>query len=400
MAKPNDNSRRHLVRRVLALAGMAVAAGAVLGGLQLWRQPAVQERFRRRAATAAVADYVDQSLLPTLDALATAAEQFDTAVQRLAAQPDDARLAAAVRAWQAAQGAWMRSVAFLFGPCAQYDYFKRIGAWPFEKVLAEHDLAEMRAGRLQVDARFLRTRRTAVFRGLYAAQYLLLREGRPRPAAALDPAELAYLRAVSAALREDCADFEASWCGTARLAPVRAELLRAAGIADKPAYADELKHPGGPGSRYASLSVSVQEIFQEIGGAIEDMLPLLEGLGATASPSGAYWEMPDPAGDLLEQARSLELAYLGGAGGRRDRSMATLVAAHDRVLDRLIRISLAHVVHRLEGVRAALGRPPAERELAVRVARGELDKLAARVGAATALVVLDPALQPYAAYRR
>lgn len=387
-------------RRFILFTGLlALVALLGLGGVLASRNLAVREYLRARAAHAVVGDYVDNAVLKALELLVADIGTLHDAARNLQAAPDAGRLDAAARAWHAAYGNWLTLTAYRYGPAAQHDYHKRLETWPFEKVLAGHAMDRMEAGELEVTSRYLREDQMAGLRGFQAALHLLFRDGRPRDVADIRPVELRYLVAVTQALLEDGVDFEATWRGTESLSPAKRALLQAAGIKTRPAYAEEFRNPGAPGSRYASVSVSLQEIFQEIGGTLEDMLPVMGELpGTLAAASPAYWDSLAPCDDLLNQLRSVENAYLGGVVGFRGRSVSELVAGHDRALDRLIKISLAHARHRLEAVRDARGKPSEERELAIRVAEGEIEKLIARVSAATPVVVLDPATRPYAAY--
>ncbi|WP_334319168.1 hypothetical protein OH491_02440 [Termitidicoccus mucosus] len=342
---------------------------------------------------------MDNTVLKTLDLLVANIEALHVAAKKLQANPSAGNLDAAARAWHAAHGTWMTAVAYLYGPAAQHDYHKRIATWPFDKVLVEHALDLMEAGQLAVDSRYLREEEMSGLRGLYTIMYFLFRDGRPREAAGIRSVELSYLTAVTQALLEDSIDFEASWRGLEKLPPARTAVLQAAGIQNRSAYAEEFKHPGTPTSRYASISMPLQEVFQEITGVLEDIVPLIGELRETAEPGApAYWDSLDPCADLLNQLRSVENAYLGGVNGSRGRSVSELVAGHDKVLDRLIKISLAHTAYRIGAIRDLHGESSGKRELAVRVAEGELEKLTARVAMAIPLVVLDPAVRPYAAY--
>ena len=144
----------------------------------------------------------------------------------------------------------------------------------------------------------------------------------------------------------------------------------------------------------------MQEVFQDISGSIEDITLAIEALPEVMdAQTPAYWQSLDPCEDLLNQLRSIENTYLGGIDGFRNRAVSEMVAVHDKSLDRLIKISLAHTAHRIAVIRDAKDQSPQDQELLIRVAHGELQKLMSRMFAAIPLVILDPAVEPFAAYR-
>ncbi|WP_309400980.1 imelysin family protein [Cerasicoccus maritimus] len=371
----------------------------VLASVLAYRNPKVLQYIRAHNAQATVSDYVDNAVLKTLEQLSAEVEQLHLAAAQLAAAPTEAKLEATAIAWHRAHAAWNNTAACQYGPSTQYDFHKRVATWPFEKVLAEELIKKALRGECQLDGRYLREEEFSGLRGFYALQYLLYREGRLRELSDISPTELVYLSAVSEALLQDSLDFEAAWCGTENLTEDKRAVLANAGIAARAAYADELRNPGSEGSRYASTSISLQEVFQDIIGVFEDLAPQIsEYPQAASSEATAYWDSLDPHADMLNQLKSAENAYLGGVEGSRERSLSQLVAAHEPVLDRLVKISFAHTTYRIEALKTAQQKSEAEYDLAVRIAEAELEKLTARITLAIPWVILDPAVEPYAAY--
>ncbi|MGE9293844.1 MAG: imelysin family protein [Puniceicoccales bacterium] len=387
-------------RRFIALISLLMLILAVgLGGLFTYRNPGVQQYLRGRAAEAVMVDYVDNAVLKTLELIVVDMQDLQTAAAQLQADPTQQNLDDAAQAWLNAYGCWMQDVAFQFGPATQYDYHKRLATWPTETVLVGQLISEIETGELTLDARTLREEHFSGMRGLYTAQYLLFRNGQPRKVATMTPAERIYLTVVTDALVQDSIDFEAAWRGTDNMPKDKLVILEAGGFKHHLGYAYEVKYPGVPGGVYASVSVTLQEAIQDLGGAVEDIMPqvgeLRDNLGQ--SPD-AYWDRIAPYDDLLNQVKSFENGYLGGVEGFRERSISDLVAEHDEALDRLIRISIAHCEYRIKVARDSQDLSEEEQDLALRVVEGELDKLNARLAAANPMVVLDPATRPYAAY--
>ncbi|MFQ3226216.1 MAG: hypothetical protein ACI8Z5_002488 [Lentimonas sp.] len=370
-----------------------------LGGIVAFRNTELRAYFRTEAANAVINDYVDHAVLQTLNLLVTDLDALNESARTLQATPSQAHLDSMIDRWHIAWATWMKDVAFQFGPATQYDYHKRLATWPVDKVLVEHSLSLIEADKLTIDSRYLREELFSGLRGLFTVKYLLLREGKPRDVATMSDAEMSYLSAVTQALLEESIDFKAAWCGTKNLSPSEVAIIQATSIKEKSAYGVELKQSGTPLSRYASESVVLQEIFQDISGVFEDMTSQISELSVESETGPAkYWELPTPCQDLINQLTSAQNAYLGGVEGSRGRALSELVIEHDEILDRRIKISFAHTAYRIEAVRNALDKPADERDLTVRRAESELEKLNARVGSAMSLVVLDSAMRPHAAY--
>ncbi|MFG0250007.1 MAG: imelysin family protein [Phycisphaeraceae bacterium JB051] len=355
---------------------------------------------RAQTAKAVVVDLVDHAIFQILDNLTANANQLHQSAMSFQAQPVDSHLTSTASALRESLGAWHLTVTCQFGPATQYDYHKRIATWPCDTVLIEHVIAQVQAGQITINPQYLREQHYASLRGLHAVQYLLYRDGKLRSADSFTDAELAYLTAVTQSLLQECIDFEAAWRGTENLPADKLAIIKAAGIPTRKGYADEFKYPGRNGSRYASVAVSLQEVLQDLTGCIEDIAVGMDELPiGDQQQTPAYWDSLDPIEDLLKQIQSIKVSYLGGFEGKRGRSISELVAAHDQALDRLIQISLAHTAYRTAAIGDLKDATQDQQELAVRIAQSELKKLNARLFAATPLVVLDPAADPYAAYR-
>jgi putative iron-regulated protein len=387
--------KRPLLRLTGLLAVTALVGCAVL---VLPRIAAVKRFLAARTVHQVLADYAENNALKTIGRVVEDVTALNAAALRLKAEPSDANLAAAATAWRAARVPWKMGTAFMFGPAAYYNFDKQLSAWPPDRILIDHALSEVAAGRLQVDSRWLREGQTSTLRGFYAAEYLLFRNGQPRKAKELSPAELGYLAAVTQAMVEESIDYEASWRGSDNLAPAKAAVLKKAGLKVRSSFAAEFGSAGKPESRFSSAAVPLQEIFQDLGGVIEGVCPAIAELGKSPYPGDEYKESRNAYADLQAELQGAENAYLGGIKGSRGRAVSELVAAKDKVLDSRVQIAFAHTAQRLAAVGDPYGAPREGRALAVRIAEAECRKLAGRLNAATPLVTMDPDVGPWAAY--
>jgi predicted lipoprotein len=351
----------------------------------------------KRKAIKAIESYTDNTVLKTIDECVNNIEKLHQAALKLQKNKHESSLAATTNAWHKVLSSLNRSTIFFYGPVAHYDYNKALALNPFDKILVDHALGEMKAGTLSLSSQVLRDK-TASMRGLYTIRYLLYRNGLPRKVADITDAELSYLVVASYAMVEESIDLQASWVGTANLSADKVAILKKAGMKSHTSYAEEFKNPGEPYSRYLCVSVPLQEMIQESTSVIEDMIPGIEELINHDESDIKYWDSLDPYTELLDMLKGVENSYLGGVSGARGTSFSELVAEKDKVLDDRIKTAFAHTAKRILVIRDLKDASKEKREMAVKVAAAECEKLASRMMVATPLVTADPAVEPFGPY--
>jgi putative iron-regulated protein len=390
------------MKRAVRLAILAVATALVgIGAIMLARNPAAKQYLADRTFHRVLADYTENTVLKTIGLAVADIRALDAAVKRLQADPTDENMVKAADAWRIARARWKQTAVFEFGPSAYYNFDKQLSAWPLDRPLVDHRLSEIAAGRLQMDESCLRERINASQRGFLAAEYLLFRNGRSRRATEVSSAELSYLAAVTEAMVVESIDYEAAWAGTANLSADKAAILEQAGLKSRTSFAAEFKHPGRPGSRYASVSIPLQEIFQDSIAVVEEMCPAIGEVFLSGEPRDSEtWYSYNASADFLNLLQGVENAYLGGVESARGHSVSELVAAQSEALDRRIRIALADTAYRISALGDPYDKDREGRELAVRIAESACGKLLSRLTAAQPLVCMDPSTRPWAAYGR
>ena len=351
----------------------------------------------KRKAIKAIKSYTDNTVLKTIERLVTNIETLDGAANRFRQNKNDVDLAATFKAWHEVLASVNRSAIFLYGPAAQYDYNKQIALNPFDKILVDHALGEMKAGKLRLDSQALRNE-TASMRGLFTVRYLLYRNGQPRKVADFKKHELDYLVAATGAMVEEGVAFQSSWLGTDNMSASRKAILKKNKMKYHTSYAWEFKNPGKEQSRYLCVSVPLQELIQEAASVLEEMVPAIEKLSERDESELKYWDSLNPYAELIDLLKGVENAYLGGVEGSRGTSFSQLVAEKDTVLDDRIKTAIAHTAKRLEVLQDMKNASAEHREKAIKVAASECKKLASRIMVATPLVTADPAVEPFGPY--
>ena len=386
-------------RFFVSLTNVFVAA-SILGSAQAYAgvETRVGNFFYKRNAQKAVESYTDNTVLKTIDKLVENMQNLNTKAIILQGDQNEKNLLVTTNAWRNASATFNMSQSFLYGPAAHYDFHKQLAIWPMDKVLVDNALNAMSKGIIDMDSKQLR-KMTASMRGLNTVKYLLFEGGLERNIGDLNQTKLHYLVAATGALVIEAIDFQASWIGTDNLSSEKRKIAKENSLKRHTAYAKEFKNPGKPYSRYFSVSVPLQELIQESTTVLEDILPVLEEL-ATRAELGKlnYWESIDPYSDILNRIKGVENSYLGGVPGSRGTSFSELVAEKDKVLDERIKTAFAHATKRIEVIRDLKETKQEKRELAVKIAASECEKLLSRLMVATPLVTADPAVEPFAPY--
>jgi len=360
--KRTKNATIHFAAAMLFTAGALAAVGAPAG------DPAIKQ---------VLADYTANTVIKTYAALADDAMILNKRVAALKDDLSDAGVAAAAEAWRATRAHWERSEAFLFGPASFNDLDPQLDSWPLDQQQVDFVISSIKGGKLEADAGYVRDYLGAALRGFHAVEYLLFRDGKPRKAGEVTPAELSYLVAVTQVMTEDCITLEAWWAGADKLSKEKAAVLDAAEIETSGAFGDEFKGAGEPGSRYASQSDAVHEMIQ---GCIDIADELghakIEGPFKSKNPQECEsWYSWNSLADFQNNVRSIENAYLGGADGARGASLSALVAARDKDLDARVRAAITGALAKI----TAIGEPYRNRlennDVAIQAAIGACDAM-------------------------
>jgi hypothetical protein len=294
--------------------------------------------------------YIESTVIPTYRSLAEAALEMRAANAALKSDPSDANMIAASDAWMKARIAWEISEAFLFGPVGEQalDIDAHIDSWPLEldQILEtlDREAADLTGEKAwaELDAEVI---------GFHVTEYLLYREGQPRPVSDLSEAELKYLTAATDALVWDCVLAYVAWAGenavTTEMRAVFGENpdIRAHLDANS-SYREFAKKlsPQETGGNYASwgdalseIAVGAAEIAGEVGAT--KIAEPYENRRTEDVESWYSWHSLD---DYQNNIRSIKNAYLGGMddNSRKAASLSSYIATVNADLDRDIKAGI------------------------------------------------------------
>lgn len=221
-----------------------------------WKNPTISNRWTGDNATKweVVNAYLSDIIIPTYSDLAAASEKLYAASENIkdklaAGSLTDADIKTACEAFSEARVYWERSEAFLYGAASDYSIDPHIDSWPLDQSQMAGFLtnASMVAGLNSADPiGFVRKNNnefdTAL--GFHGIEFVLWRNGQPRPASAFmadetddefagkgvsGATEAAFLVAVAGDLRDHCYELEYAWGGEA-IASAHKDRVNALGL--------------------------------------------------------------------------------------------------------------------------------------------------------------------------
>lgn len=292
-----------------------------------------------------LADYVDNTIIPTYTDMKDNAKLLFAKVEEFEVSGDQADLDAACKYWETTRAPWEAGESFLFGPAAYNNLDPLLDSWPLD----QNQLDQVLSGNQELTADFVRDGLGAVLRGFHTVEYLLYKDGAPRTAANVSDREKQYLTAVTEILHDDCIKLWALWEGGQSEQTILDEL----GIEIGTPYGEEFKNAGKIGSRYLSQTDAVDEILQGMIGIADEV--------ANAKIADPYrsgnvldvesWFSWNSLTDFQNNIRSIENSYLGGYDtSARGKSLSEFVKEKDAALDTEVRTLITDAISAIAAI--------------------------------------------------
>ena len=287
--------------------------------------------------TAAVANDVQNVIIPTYTRLADAAVSLQQALGDLSAKDiKQTDIDAACTAFKEARAWWEKSEAFLGGAASDFDIDPTIDSWPLNRDLL---LSYFQTGKYSDEAV-----EDASILGFHALEFVLFRNGKNRTVAEFQAndtyngftsvpvaEELKYAQAVAKQLVTRCYQLQVSW----ELTPDadRLETVRKAGLdyqtKNGRSFGWNMMNAGISGSTFDGLADAVQQLLNDDEGscvAIADEV----GSGKIGNPfvSGYIFYVESPYSynsitDFQNNIRSIENIWYGSTDGSKHPAKAS-----------------------------------------------------------------------------
>ena len=301
---------------------------------------------KEAAYKAAASDYVNHTVIPTYEAMSTAAcDLYDDCVairdKHAAGTLATADVEKAANHWKTARKHWELSEAFLFGPAADHNIDPHIDSWPLDKDAMDRLLAQIRNGaELSIDNNF-----GYGLLGFHSIEYLLFQLNDDEMTSRyhdLDytAEELEYLVIVAEDLRNQCVCLEACWRGTENLSAAKKAILEEADLDKGKNHGSMMNNAGEAGSIYKTYQAVAEEIIQgciDIADEVGNTKIGRPCLGVSTDDRN-YIESPyslNSIEDFVDNIKSIENSYAGTLDG--DKSISDRIRKVNPDLDKRVR---------------------------------------------------------------
>lgn len=320
-----------------------------------------QTTEKDKAFEAITAQFVNGTVIPTYEALADHTEDLVEKLAALKAEKTDAKVQAAADIFLEARAQWELSEAFLFGAAADFGIDPHIDTWPLDLSSLMDELSNKKhieAMAAEDGDVWAGAKLGQDLLGFHGIEYILFKEGKPKPAAEITDDELIYSVAVAGDLRNNCYRLQASWAGedatpAERYAKVTEELEQPVTIGNY-SYGENMMKAGEAGSTYNTPTAAAQAIIDGCKTIADEVGSQKIGAAHTGADKN-YIESPysyNSITDFYDNIRSIENAYMGGIEGKRGSSLHDYLASVNASLDKQVTDAISNALAKIKAMKA------------------------------------------------
>lgn len=324
-------------------------------------QVGTQTTEKDEAFEAITAQFVNGTVIPTYEALADHTEDLVEKLAALKAEKTDANVQAAADIFLEARAQWELSEAFLFGAAADFGIDPHIDTWPLDLSSLMDELSNKKhieAMAAEDGDVWAGSKLGQDLLGFHGIEYILFKEGKPKPAAEITDDELTYSVAVAGDLRNNCYRLQASWAGedatpAERYAKVTDELEQPVTIGNY-SYGENMMKAGEAGSTYNTPTAAAQAIIDGCKTIADEVGSQKIGAAHTGADKN-YIESPysyNSITDFYDNIRSIENAYRGGIEGKRGSSLHDYLASANASLDKQVTDAISNALAKIKAMKA------------------------------------------------
>ena len=278
---------------------------------------------------AIIKQYLNHTVYPVYTNLANETEKLVEKLAQLKANKTQANVDEATVTFLEARHWWELSEAFLFGAASDFGIDPHIDSWPldeteFNRLMNNPEMLADLDG--EDGAVVARERLGNALLGFHGLEYVLFRDGQPRPLNEITDDMMIYAVAVSGDLRNSCFQLEVSWNPQAPQAhkDVMEELELNTTLANGNSYGENMTLAGQAGSTYSTRTQALQAI-------IDGCIDIADEVGTSkigkphTGDDPTYVESPysqNSISDFFDNITSVKSAYMGGIEAERDNDLA------------------------------------------------------------------------------
>ena len=284
--------------------------------------PAKNKQFELIAS-----QYLVNTVNVTYTNLADKAELLVEQLQTLRKDKTDANVQAVCATFLEARAWWEKSEAFLFGAASDFGIDPHIDSWPLDLdglLVAMKNDEQIAAMDSEDGDQYAGSKLGAELLGFHGVEYIIFKDGAPKPAAEITDKDLIYAIAVSGDLRNKCYQLEASWEGAdavrddraAKLEDLEWPVTTTGGFS----YNQNMLNAGRPGSTFVTWTAAMQQIIDGCMDISDEVGTSKIGKPHTGEDRN-YIESPyseNSITDFYDNIISIQNSYMGGIEGLRD----------------------------------------------------------------------------------
>lgn len=289
----------------------------------------------------AIIPYVDNTVIPTYRGMADNAILMSKACDEIYDAFKKGTLTTemiktAGTHWNESRAYWEKSEAWLYGPAADHNIDPHIDSWPLDKVAMDALLKRLNNGEewsIDIAGYGLL--------GFHAVEYMLFEldatgDNSLPHNTNYSEAELIYLCAVAADLRDQCLLLESAWAGFDNISAEKQNILTEAELVVGTNYGSYMKNAGQAGSIYKTYQAAVEDLIQGCVDIADEVGNTKIGRPANGSSKEDknYIESPyslNSINDFYDNIISIENAYTGSKEG--DASVSDYIKSVNATLD-------------------------------------------------------------------
>jgi len=313
--------------------------------------------------TVIVDQFLDHTVTPTYTKLALYTEELVNDLKTLKTDMTQANVDDACASFLEARHWWEMSEAFLFGAASDFGIDPHIDSWPLDEDAFNNLMASpnMIASLDSEDGDVIAGEQLGnALLGFHGIEYVLFRDGAPRPVAELTNDYMIYAVAVAGDLRNRCFQLEVSWLGDGAPAShiekmEELEFNTTVNGGDN-SYGDNMRNAGKAGSTYSTLTHALQAI-------LDGSIDISDEVGTSkigkphTGEDPTYVESPYSQKSIIDfhdNITSIKDAYMGGNEGERDesKSLHAFVKNANASLDSRIVAAINNALAKIDGMAA------------------------------------------------
>lgn len=282
---------------------------------------------------AILAQYVDNTVVPTYNRLADATITLEEACNTLyqhkvAGTATQADVQAVCDAWIDSRKFWEYSEAFLLGPATLQGIDPHIDSWPLDKTALDKLLVNAQIME-DLDASYITTNYgSGGLCGFHALEYVVFESGKAKEVAKITLNESKYAYAVSGDLKLQCVILEAAWAGYDNISADKQDYLEeedAVPDSNVDNWGEHFKNAGNAGSRYRTQIEAIVDLVKADKGCFGIANEVGDTKISDPVASGNVldvesWYSYNSKTDFQDNIRGIQNVIMGGVSDKRDES--------------------------------------------------------------------------------